>query len=63
MFDLRRTGSRTVWLAAPMGESKILTEAAERRRRVHISGKWRRGKERGCGYVEVTNVEVLKSIF
>ena len=60
MFDFRRTGSSTVWLAAPIGESKILTEAAERKRRVHISGKWRRGREKGCSYVDVTEVNLLK---
>ena len=58
MFDFRTTSSNTVWLAAPMRETKILTEAASRRRRVHISGKWRRGKQAGCSYVDVTKVDL-----
>jgi hypothetical protein len=59
MFDFRGAGS-TVWLAAPMHETKILTDAAKKNRRVHISGKWRRGGQSNCSYVEVTNVEVTK---
>ena len=39
---------------------KILTEAASRRRRVHISGKWRRGTHTGCSYVDVTKVDSWK---
>jgi hypothetical protein len=57
MFDLRTTSSNTVWLAARMRETKILTEAASRRRRVHISGKWRRGTHTGCSYVDVIKVD------
>jgi len=60
MFDFRTTSSNTVWLAAPMGESKILTGAADRKRRVRISGKWRRGRQSGCSYVDVTQVDLLK---
>jgi hypothetical protein len=60
MFDFRTTSSNTVWLAAPMRETKILTEAASRRHRVHISGKWRRGKQTGCSYVDVTKVDSWK---
>ena len=59
MFDFR--GSRsTIWLAAPKQETKILTEAARNRRRVHISGKWRRGAQSNCSYVEVTSAEVTR---
>jgi hypothetical protein len=58
MFDFRTTSLNTVSLAAPMRETKILTEAASRRRRVHISGKWRRGKQTGCSYVDVTKVDL-----
>jgi hypothetical protein len=56
MFDFHAAGS-TVWLGAPMHETKILTEAAKKNRRVHISGKWRRGGQSNCSYVEVTSVE------
>jgi len=62
MFDFRRGRSAPiVWLAAPMRESTILTNAANHRIRVHIVGKWRRGKASGCNYVEATQVEVQKS--
>jgi hypothetical protein len=59
MFDFHGTGS-TVWLAAPMHETKILTDAAKKNRRVHISGKWHRGGRSNCSYVEVTNVELTR---
>ena len=58
MFDFRITGARsTVQLAAPMRESKLLTEAVNRNRRVHIWGAWRHNS--GCDYVEVTKAELL----
>ena len=61
MFVFRTARSTSaVWLAAPMGETKILTDAAKHQRRVHITGKWRRGKTQGCNYVEVTQVEMPK---
>jgi hypothetical protein len=59
MFDFHGAES-TIWLAAPMHETKILADAAKKNRRVHISGKWRRGGQSNCSYVEVTNVEVTK---
>jgi len=59
MFDFHGAGS-TVWLAAPKQETKILTDAAKKNRRVHISGKWRRGGQSNCSYVEVTSAEVTK---
>jgi hypothetical protein len=59
MFDFRGPGS-TVWLAAPKHATKILTEAAKNNRRVHISGKWRRGGQSNCSYVEVTSAEVAR---
>jgi hypothetical protein len=59
MFDFHGAGS-TVWLAAPKHETKILTEAAKNNRRVHISGKWRRGGQSNCSYVEVTSAEVTR---
>jgi len=59
MFDFHGSGS-TVWLGAPKQETKILTEAAKSNRRVHISGKWRRGGQSNCSYVEVTSAEVTR---
>ena len=59
MFDFHGAGS-TVWLAASMQETKILTDAAKKNRRVHISGRWRRGGQSNCSYVEVTSVEVTR---
>jgi len=59
MFNFRSAGS-TVWLAAPKYETKILTEAAKNDQRVHVSGKWRRGGQSNCSYVEVTSAEVTR---
>jgi hypothetical protein len=59
MFNFRSAGS-TVWLGAPKRETKVLTEAAKSKQRVHISGKWRRGGQPNCSYVEVTTAEVTR---
>jgi hypothetical protein len=59
MFDFHRSGS-TVSLGASKYETKVLTEAAKNNRRVHISGKWRRGGLSNCSYVEVTSAEVTR---
>ena len=59
MFDFHGAGS-TVWLAAPRRETEILTDAAKKNRRVHISGKWRRGGQSNCSYVEATSVELAR---
>jgi hypothetical protein len=59
MFDFHGTGS-TVWLAAPMWTTKILTDAANKNQRVHVSGKWRRGGQSKCSYVEVTTAELTR---
>ena len=59
MFDFHGAGS-TVWLGAPRHETEILTDAAKKNRRVHISGKWRRGGQSNCSYVEVTSAELTK---
>jgi len=59
MFDFRGAGS-AVWLAAPMRESRLLTEAANCNCPVQISGRWRRGLARGCSYVQVTSVDLMK---
>lgn len=59
MFEFHGARS-TIWLGARMWETKILTEAANKNQRVHISGKWRRGGEPNCSYVEVTSAELTK---
>jgi hypothetical protein len=59
MFNFR-AGRSTVWLAAPMHETKMLTDAAKKHEQVHISGKWRRGGQSNCSYVEVSSVEVTR---
>jgi hypothetical protein len=56
MFDFHGTRS-AVSLAAPRRETEILTNAAKKNRRVHVLGKWRRGGQSNCSYVEVTNAE------
>ena len=62
MFDFQPAKSRQLlWLAAPIRESQMLTDASKRRRRVHIAGIWQRGKTSGCSYVNVTRVEIQKS--
>jgi hypothetical protein len=58
MFDFRTTGvSSTVALAAPMHETKLLTEAANRNRRVQVWGTWQRGQDPTCNYIKVTKVQ------
>ena len=59
MFNFRSAGSM-VRLGARKQETKILTEAAKNSQRVHISGKWRRGGQSNCSYVEVTSAEVTR---
>jgi hypothetical protein len=59
MFEFQGARS-TVWLAAPMWETNILTDAAKKNQRVHISGKWRRGAQPHCSYVEVTSAEIAR---
>jgi hypothetical protein len=59
MFDFHGAGS-TLWLAAPRRETEILTDAAKKDRRVHILGKWRRGGQSNCSYVEVTSAELTR---
>ena len=59
MFNFH--GSRaTVWLAAPRRETEILTAAANKNQRLHILGKWRRGTQSQCSYVEVTVAELMR---
>jgi hypothetical protein len=56
MFDFDIGLGSTVWLAANENETKSLTEAARRHRRVRVAGTWRKGKEKNCGYVSVKSV-------
>ncbi len=59
MFDFRSASSRAiVSLAAKMSDSKVLTQAAKRGSRVHVSGTWQHGKDKSCSYVNVTRVSV-----
>jgi len=59
MFNFRNAGS-TVWLGARKNETRILTDAANNNRPVHVSGKWRHGGQSNCSYVEVTSAEVTR---
>ena len=60
MFDFRMTGARSiVHLAAPIRESRLLTDAANRNRRVRIWGNWQRSQDHSCDYVNVTRAELL----
>ena len=59
MFDFHGAGS-TVWLAAPRRETEILTDAARKGGRVHVLGKWRRGGQSNCSYVEVTSAQLTR---
>jgi hypothetical protein len=56
MFDFHGTRS-AVSLAAPRRQTEILTDAAKKNRRVHVLGKWRRGGQSNCSYVEVTSAD------
>jgi len=69
MYDFRGAGPTThgrsvarstVWLAAPMHETRLLAEAANCNCPVRVSGKWRRALDRGCSYVEVRSVEMMR---
>ena len=63
VFVFRGGKSTSVPMAAPIRQSKIMTDAARRNRSVHVSGRWRRSKEKGCAYLEVTQVEMEKSFW
>jgi hypothetical protein len=59
MFDFHPIDSRTVvWLAAGAHDSQKLTDAARQRRRVRITGVWRRGQHAGCAFVDVKKFTV-----
>ena len=60
MFDFRITGARSsIQLAAPMRETRLLTDAANQNRRVRIWGTWQQSAQSGCKYISVTKVEPL----
>jgi hypothetical protein len=59
MFTLTAQFKKPVALAAPFRESRALTEAVRAGRRVHVTGVWRHGRKKDCGYVEVTQVTRL----
>ena len=60
MFDFRMTGARSIVpLAAPVRETRLLTDAANGNRRVRIWGKWQRSQDRSCDYINVTRAELL----
>lgn len=63
MFVFHTARSTSVSLAAPMRESKILTDAVHSHRSVRVLGKWRHGRTVDCYYVEATQVEVRKSFW
>jgi hypothetical protein len=57
MFDLRQSFPKsTIRLAAPLRESRQLTDAARHRQTVHIAGTWRQGRDKRCRFVDVTKV-------
>src|SRR5438477_12506884 len=61
MFVFHSGRSTSISLAAPMRQSKILTNAVHDRRSVRVLGRWRRGKAPGCYYVEATQVEAQEA--
>jgi len=64
MFDFRAERSTSIiWLSIDAKQERLLIDAANKRRRAHVSGKWRRGKSKECNYVSVTAVEVQKSFW
>ena len=60
MFMFRAGKEDSIPMAARARESKVLTDAARRHRRIRVSGRWRHGKQPGCAYVEVSSVDVQK---
>jgi len=64
MYDFRPAKSKLViWLAASAHESRKLNEAADKHRRVRIAGSWKRGRDNGCGYVDVSKVTIELSFW
>ena len=64
MFVFHSGRSASISVAAPIKQSKILTEAVHNHRSVRVKGRWRRGgMTTDCFYVEATQVEVQKSLW
>jgi hypothetical protein len=63
MFVFDGGRSTSISIAAPFRVSRILTDAANNHKTVHVSGKWRRGKSPGCSYVEATQAEAIQKSF
>jgi hypothetical protein len=64
MFDFHPAGSKsTVFLAAGAKDSRKLTDAARAGRRVRVTGVWKRGRDAGCGYVDVKTLVVETSFW
>jgi hypothetical protein len=63
MFVFHGEKSTPISIAAPFRVSKVLTDAANDHKTVHVSGKWRRGKASGCSYVEATQAETIQKSF
>src|SRR5205085_11802580 len=62
MFDFHPVESKSIiWLAAGAHDSSKLTEAAQSRGRVQITGIWKRGRQSECAYVDVSKVIVERS--
>jgi hypothetical protein len=59
MFDFHGTRSM-ISLAAPRRETEILTTAAKKNQRIHILGRWRRGGQSNCSYVQVTSADLAR---
>ena len=57
MFELRQGFPKsTIHLAAPLRESRVLSDFARHRQTVRVSGVWRHWRDKLCRYVEVTRV-------
>ncbi len=57
MFDLRQGFPKsTIHLAAPLRESRVLSDFARHRQTVRVTGVWRHWRDKLCRYVEVTRV-------
>jgi hypothetical protein len=57
MFDLRQAFPKsTIRLAAPLRESRVLTDFARHRQTVRVAGVWRHWRDKFCRYVEVSGV-------
>src|SRR5256885_16338799 len=63
MFVFHGGRSRSISIAAPFRQSRVLTDAARERNTVHVIGRWHRGKAPDCWYVEATQVAAVEKSF